>query len=85
MKEVNRLLARNAEEIRLFDQLDKEEDLWAGPLYTSIQDVPGWLQFSKDDEERAHNMLGHNRKKMAPELEKLLIYGSRYKGADDPK
>jgi len=79
MKEVNRLLARSAEEIRLFDQLDKDEDVWAGSLYTSIHDVPSWLQFSKEDEEKAHNMLGHNRKKMAPELEKLLIYGSRYK------
>jgi SNF2 family DNA or RNA helicase len=79
MKEVNRLMARSAEEIRLFDQLDKDEDLWAGSLYTSIHDVPSWLQFSKEDEEKAHNMLGHNRKKMAPELEKLLIYGSRYK------
>merc|ERR1712157_575501 len=44
MKEVNRLLARSAEEIRLFDQLDKEEDIWAGSLYTSIHDVPSWLQ-----------------------------------------
>ena len=47
MKEVNRLLARNAEEIRLFDQLDKDEELWVGPLYTSITDVPSFLQFSE--------------------------------------
>ena len=49
MKEVNRLLARNDEEIRLFDQLDKEEELWAGPMYTSIHDVPSWLQFSDQE------------------------------------
>ncbi|QDZ21318.1 ATP-dependent helicase BRM [Chloropicon primus] len=49
MREVNRLLARSAEEIHLFDQLDKEEELWSGSMYTSIHDVPSWLQFSKEE------------------------------------
>merc|ERR1719263_1376368 len=33
MREVNRMLARSDEEIRMFDQLDKDEDLWSGSKY----------------------------------------------------
>ena len=53
MREVNRLLARSDEEIRMFDQLDKDEDLWSGSKYTSIGDVPSWLQFTPQELEAA--------------------------------
>jgi len=79
LKEVNRLLARGAEEIKCFDEMDKDASLWPGPLYTSVNDVPSWLQYPESEVETAHNMLGVNVKnKMAPELERLLIYGSRH-------
>ena len=53
LKDINRLLARNAAEIKLYDAMDEDEDLWLGSLYTSVEDVPGFLTFSTQELEQA--------------------------------
>ena len=62
MSEINRLIARNPEEIKMYNEMDKDSSLWPGPLYTSIQDVPSWLHFETRDIEAAHEMMGVKKK-----------------------
>ena len=76
------MLARNAGEIRLFDQLDADEDLWPGSLYTSLNDVPSWLYFSKQDVEDAQKIAGtgpkENKSSAAAKLNELYMDASQF-------
>ena len=52
LRELNRELARSAEEVLLFDAMDADESLWPGPLLTS-KDTPQFISYDAMDRDEA--------------------------------